>query len=476
MKFIFFLFLTPLVNDSVKADDLPTLGDTNDSIISKIERKHLGRSIVYGLKKTDKYLKDLVVEDYIKQIGYLLVSNSPVAGQAVEFFMVNDNSLNAFALPGGFIGVHTGLINKVRSESELASVLAHEIAHVSQKHIARMIAGQKRAGMASMAAVAIAILASRSGGDASMATLGAAQAGVIQSQLDYSREYEREADRVGLKILAKSSFDQHAVESFLKFMQKTTESSSSVVPSYMRTHPFFYERLSDIQNRLQNRPYQQVPDSIEFLLIQARLKSMSMLPEESVKRFKLDLSEKNYTNELATLYGLTFSLMRARDYDGAHKLVNSLFNLSKGHPIVTELVGLVAIKRGFIEEGLGHFQKALTDFPNKLSLIDAYAKSLIECGKAKMAVEFLDSVSFKFRTESRIFELQSKGNSMLGNKLLQHRAQAEAYFHRGELALAIQQLELARSTGGGNYFEKSSIDARMKEFIKIRNDWRGTGS
>ena len=203
---------------------------------------------------------------------------------------------------------------------------------------------------------------------------------------------------------------------------------------------------------------------------------MSMLPEESVKRFKLDLSEKNYTNELATLYGLTFSLMRARDYDGAHKLVNSLFNLSKGHPIVTELAGLVAIKRGFIEEGLGYFQKALTDFPNKLSLIDAYAKSLIECGKAKMAVEFLDSVSFKFRTESRIFELQSKGYSMLGNKLLQHRAQAEAYFHRGELALAIQQLELARSTGGGNYFEKSSIDARMKEFIKIRNDWRGTGS
>ena len=286
MKKLAFFFFYVFVAKSAGAADLPSLGDSEDSIVSKIDRRQLGKAIMYRLRNSDKYLDDPEIEGYIKRIGYRLVSNSPVASEPIEFFVISDKSVNAFALPGGFIGVHTGLIQKVRSESELASVLAHEIAHVSQRHIARMIASQKRTGMASMAALAVAILASRSSGSASAAAITAAQAGLIQNKLNFSREYEREADRIGLQIIRNSSFDEHAVESFLKFMQQTTESSIAGVPSYMRTHPFFYERLADIQNRLQNAPYKQIPDGIEFKLVRARIDGIaSMVRGETATEF-----------------------------------------------------------------------------------------------------------------------------------------------------------------------------------------------
>lgn len=470
MKKLAFFFFYVFVANAAGAADLPSLGDSEDSIVSKIDRRQLGKAIMYRLRNSDRYLDDPEIEGYINRIGYRLVSNSPVASEPIEFFVINDRSVNAFALPGGFIGVHTGLIQKVRSESELASVLAHEIAHVSQRHIARMIASQKRTGMASMAALAVAILASRSSGSASAAAITAAQAGLIQNKLNFSREYEREADRIGLKIIRNSSFDEHAVESFLKFMQRTTESSVAGAPSYMRTHPFFYERLADIQNRLQNAPYKQIPDSIDFKLVRARIEAQTDFPKKSVEHFKNKLSQKNYTSELATAYGLTFSFYLAREYTEAKKMARYMMHLDSQDPMVLGLAAETLVKSGDVVDGLDIFERALADFPNRLPLVIGYAKALMDSGSPLKAVDFLDKQIFKYRNESRLFELQSKGYALTGNELLQHRAQAEAYYHKGELSSAIEQLEIAKLNGEGNFFEKSSLDARLKQFIKLRED------
>ncbi len=467
---VFFLSLFSISFTS--ADDLPALGDTSDSVITKAHELEVGKSIMNRLRKSDKYLDDLEVESYLKNLGYKLVSANTNNIGAIVFFAIEDASLNAFALPGGFIGVHTGLISKVRSESELASVLAHEIAHVSQRHVARILASQKRAGVASLAALAVAILATRSSGSMSAATITAAQASAIQNRLNFSREYEHEADRIGFKIIKNSPFDVHAMESFMRFMQRTTESSSSNAPVYLRTHPFFSERLADIQNRLQKLPFKQVPDSLDFNLIKARINVQGQFSQSSIKRYSTKLEDGNYTSEIATVYGLIYSLYLAGHYERALEHISYIQELDSDNPIVLGLVASVLIKAGRVSEGLQIFEIALENFPNRLALVYGYGQALIDTGMVDKAINFLDKVILVNKKEPRLFKLQAKGYAMEENYLMQHRAQAEAYFYSGDLQLAIEQLQLAKATKLGNYFDKSSIEARLKEFKKLQVDMR----
>jgi predicted Zn-dependent protease len=214
MKFKSVIALCTLVPVLAAADELPDLGDASQGALSPMQERRLGEGIMSQIRAAPAYLDDPDVADYLNAVGYRLVTSGPDPGGAFEFFAVSDGAVNAFALPGGFIGVHSGLLLTARSESELASVLSHEIAHVTQKHLARMIAAQQRTGLASMAALAVAILAARANPQISQAAIVAAQAGSIQSQLNFTREHEREADRIGLQVMEKSGFDVISFEGF----------------------------------------------------------------------------------------------------------------------------------------------------------------------------------------------------------------------------------------------------------------------
>jgi len=256
-----------LIAGTALADELPDLGDVSQSALSPAQERKLGEGIMAQIRSNPAYLDDAEVNDYLDTLGYRLVSNSPDPSGAFEFFALEDSAINAFALPGGFIGVHSGLISAAQGESELASVMSHEIAHVTQRHIARLIAAQQRIGLASMAALAVAILAARSNSQVSAAAIAAAQAGSIQSQLNFTREHEREADRIGLQIMEKSGFDVHAMPIFFERLQKATRVYETGAPSHLRTHPLTFERIADIQSRIENVPFRQVPDSLEFQLV-----------------------------------------------------------------------------------------------------------------------------------------------------------------------------------------------------------------
>ena len=178
--------------------------------LSEANEDRIGREIMRQIRDGTEYLDDPVLSEYLNGLGDRLAAASPEPGRHFELFPVRDASINAFALPGGYIGVHTGLISATRNESELAGVLAHEIAHVTQHHIARMVDAQKSAGLASLVALAVAILAARSSPDAAQAAIVTAQAMSIQNQLDFTREHEREADRVGLQTLSQPAFRRKA--------------------------------------------------------------------------------------------------------------------------------------------------------------------------------------------------------------------------------------------------------------------------
>ena len=259
---------------------LPDLGDVSQSDLSPVQERRLGEGIMREIRADRSYSDDAEISHYLNTLGYRLVS---AGGESHQEFDFPDprSQINAFALPGGFIGVNR-LILAAQSESELASVVAHEIAHVTQKHIARMLVAQKQSAITSLAGLAVAILASRVSSELSQAAVVASQAGAVQSALNFTRDNEREADRVGFQSLEHAGFDPQAMPLFFERLQRSTRFYETAAPSYLRTHPLTYERIADMQNRAQNLHYRQVPDSLDFQLIRAKLKALQDSPQDSV--------------------------------------------------------------------------------------------------------------------------------------------------------------------------------------------------
>jgi predicted Zn-dependent protease len=454
-----------LVSSMALADDLPDLGDASQSALSPVQERKLGEGIMAQIRSDPAYLDDPEVTDYLNNLGYRLVSNSPDPAGPFEFFAIADGSINAFALPGGFVGVHTGLLRAAQSESELASVLSHEIAHVTQRHIARLIAAQQRVGLASLAALAVAILAARSNSQVSAAAIAAAQAGAIQSQLNFTREHEREADRIGLQIMEKSGFDVHAMPVFFERLQKATRVYETGAPSYLRTHPLTFERIADIQSRIEGVPFRQIPDSLDFQLVRARLAAQDGNAREAVTNFDRLLEEHKFGTEAAARYGLVVALLRAGDNVRARKELALLLGLKAKSPMIDALAAQTLIAVGEVEKGLAIYRDGLRANPSRKALVYGYANALLAANRAADAIQFLGDRLDSRNLDPQIFQFQARAYTAMGKQLLQHRALAEAYVLRGNLPAAIEQLQIAQKAGDGDFYQKSSVEARLKELI-----------
>jgi beta-barrel assembly-enhancing protease len=418
------------------------------------------------------YLDDPEVADYLNSLGYRLVANSPDPAAPFEFFAISDSTINAFALPGGFVGVHSGLLLMAQSESELASVLSHEISHVTQHHIARLIAAQQKAGLASLAALAVAILAARSNSNISAAAIAGAQAGAIQTQLNFTREHEREADRIGLQIMEKSGFDVHAMPAFFERLQKATRIYENGAPSYLRTHPLTFERIADIQSRIEGMPFRQVPDSLEFQLVRARLLARDGSAREAVANFDRMVREHKFGTEAAARYGLVVALLRAGDKVRARKEMALLLGLKARSPMIDALAAQTLISGGEVEKGLATYRDSLRANPSRKALIYGYADALIATNKAADAIQFLDAKADGGPMDPQLYEFQARAYTALGKRLLQHRALAEVYALRGNLPAAIEQLQIAQKEGDGDFYQKSSVEARLKELMAADSENR----
>jgi predicted Zn-dependent protease len=461
------LLVAALALPPAAAHELPDLGDVSEATLSASQERAIGYQIMRRIRSDPSYLDDPEVTDYLNGIGYRLVGASPDARSAFFFFALRDNSVNAFALPGGFIGVHSGLFLTAQSESELASVLAHEIAHVTQRHIARMVAQQQRAGMASLAAIALAILAARSNPQAAAGAIAAAQAQQVDAALAFTRDNEREADRVGVQILQKSGFDPHAMPVFLDRMQRATRIYDTGAPTYMRTHPITYERIADVQNRTAEVPYRQVPDSLDFWLVRAKLRVGVGDPREAVTFFEQQIAERKSANEIAAHYGLTAALLRAERLDAASRALGALKAMAPPHPMVALLEARVQLARKDTPGAFRTLAEAARTFPGHRALAYQYAESLIEAGRPGDALAVLDRQLLRDQNDGRLYELQARAYDAQGRGMLKHGALAEAYLASGNVMLAIEQLQLALTNSDGDFYTTSSVEARLRELRSI---------
>jgi len=457
------VLLIPLLSlPAVLADGLPDLGEASQSGFSPQTERRIGEAIMVDVHHDRSLVDDTELTDYLNNLGYRLVASSEGNRQDFEFFVLRDSTLNAFALPGGYIGVHTGLILAAQSESELAAVLAHEIAHVTQHHLARIIAKQEQSMVTTLAALAVAILAARSSPQMANAAMATAQATSIQTQLDFTREHEREADRIGIQTLAQAGFDPRGAVSFFERLQKSSRLYEYNAPEYLRTHPITSERIADLQNRLENKPYRQVPDSLEFQLVRAKLRADEGTPQQAIAHFEEALLEKKYSSEAASRYGLAVALLRAKETARAEQELAQLRKAAAPNAIIENLSARIKVAAGSQDAALAQYQTALRSFPNHRALVYGYAEALLQNRHGNDALKLVGNRLRRFPNDSRLYELQAQGYAMQGKMLLSHQAQAEAYTRQGNLVAAIEQLQLGLKTGDGDFYQLSIAEARLK--------------
>ena len=453
---LFLLFVPPVL-----ADGLPDLGDSSQLTVSPQMERRVGEAAMRDIRLHDPaFDDDAEATAYLNVLGDRLVSNSQGANQKFEFFLVKDPTLNAFALPGGYIGVNTGTIVTAQSESELAAVLAHEIAHVTQHHMARMATKDGQLSMAMLAAMALAIVARNSQVGTAAATIG--QASAITAQIGYSREFEREADRIGFQTLKKSGFDVRAMPEFFLRMQKAERLYENNAPAYLRDHPITTERIADAENRVQGLPYKQVPDSLDFQLVRAKLRAEQGAPRDTLAQLEADLREKKFSNEIAARYGVAVALLRAHEPVRAAAELAPLLKTTD-HPMLAGLDARIKRASGDYKGALVVLKHALVRYPDNRELNYECIDTMQRLGQNREAESLLEQQIANFPRDARLYELRAKGYASLGKHLLAYQAQAEAYALQGSLPAAIEELRLAQKSGDGDFYQLSSVDARLRD-------------
>jgi predicted Zn-dependent protease len=460
----------------VAAQNLPSLGDTDREDLSPLLERKLGEQIMRDIRHDRDYLDDAPLLEYLNNFGAALLAVRPEArgetGYDFFFFAVRDPMLNAFALPGGFIGVHSALILAAQNESELASVISHEIGHVAQRHIARMLGKQRQDSLIPLAAVVLAALTARASSDASAALLMGGQGMAIQRQLNFSRDAEREADRVGLQILHDAGYDTSGMISFFGRMQNATRAYRDA-PVYLRSHPLTTERIADIQARIREERYRQRADSLDFHLIRARLRVLQDASPQGLRdaaaAFDTQLQQKNRTQTIAAKYGLAFIALKQGAPAKAQTLLHEAQAATQGAPTAPKAAILpslsidIRLAENRPEEAVKEAEAARTQYPLSRGIAWQYADALIASGRYDDAVRYLRDQAQLYRTEPQLQNRLAKAYAAQGKQALQHLALAESYTLSGGLMTALDQLAIARRSPDASFYDQAVIDARERE-------------
>jgi predicted Zn-dependent protease len=453
-----------------RAQNLPDLGERAQADLSPQQERRIGEQIMREIRRDPDYVDDPEVSAYVQSVGQRLVAVSVDARQEFTFFVVRDRMINAFALPGGFIGVHSGLIVNAQTESEFAGVMAHEIAHVLQRHLARQLQAANQLSPLALVGLGLAMLAARSSPQLAQGAMIASQAAPLAAMLNYSRDFEREADRMGFQILQDGGYEPAGMASFFARLQQNTRLYDNNAPAYLRTHPLTVERIADMQNRAQEAPYRQRPDSIEFQLVRAKLRAGDGAPQDAVAHFRTLLAEKRFATEAATRYGYAQALLRAKDYAAAEREVGLLRKTAALHPMIETLATRVRMAAGDRAGAEKIIAAAARNYPDNAGVLYEYAEVLQALGNHARAIEVLREVLKQRPQDARAYTLIAKSYSALGKRTDQHRALAEGYYLQGGLAAAVDQLQLAQKAGDGDFYTLSVIDARLRELRRLQQE------
>lgn len=448
------------------ASELPDLGNSSAAVLTPKQEFELGRSIVKEISHSVSFFNDVVVNDYLFELGHRLVATHGSTQTRYQFFTIKDKTINAFALPGGFVGVNTGLFMAAESESELAGVLAHEIGHVHQHHIARMYEHMGRLKLSTIAGVIASILIATQSPQAGSGALAATLAGGQQAMINYTRDHEKEADYVGIQALAKAGFDPMGMPSFFHRMYQDTRYYSNHMPEYLMTHPLTESRLMAAQNRAKSFPYRQVADSLLFHLVQARILIYSSTSiQEANHHFSSALKRGNYRSRAGTLYGYALTLIEQGKPTQARPYLEELLSSYPNEPLFELAFAQMEYRRGNVEPAIEHLSTSVKNHPNHYVLGSTLSKWQIEVGHTQAAIDLLKKQTSSQQRYPQVWHQLSVAYSLNQQSVQAHLAQAQYLHLIGDYNNAITQLKLAKNNRVATAHEKRQIEAKLKEIL-----------
>lgn len=465
-----FKIITLFSNPGYAAEiELPLLGDSSSSIISKNQEYILGKTWLQAFRSRVTQHDDPLLQQYLEYVLYDLATNSELNDTRLTLVIVNNPTMNAFAVPGGVIGFHTGIFSFAKNEDQMVSILAHELAHLSQRHFARGIESRRNASVVSLAGLlATLVLTATAGGDAGLAAMTATQAYALEEQLRYSRGNEQEADRLGLKTMIRAGRDPNAVAEMFEEMLKASRYNSNRIPEFLLTHPVTERRVADSRARtfrIQDRHY---PDNPEFYLLQARaLVTMQKDPEQSLQYFK-QLLASNTQQIAAAKYGLALSHLKKKNFKAAKR---ELRGLLESQPDQISFI-YSSIEVDIAEEqyvrALSTLNKQLALNQNNYPLLTLKAEALWGAHRYDEAELVLNQLR-KFRPEDpHIWYKLAEVRGLAGNISGVHEARAEYFILVGALDRARKQLGLAAKLVEADFKRLSVIKQRLRDIAEMQ--------
>ncbi len=448
------------------ASELPDFGSPADVALSKNREVQLGRQAMLQLRSAGVVIDDPQLTEYIGTIGSELASRVNNGDYHFNFFLVKDDDINAFALPGGFIGVNTGLLLASENENELAAVLAHEISHVTQRHIARSMLDDQHSSIASMAAMLAAMVlgaASHMSGNAMEGVVAASQSMAAQRQLNFSRANEAEADRVGMDVLASAGFDPNAMGTFFEKLSQRYGSTLEQLPVLLQTHPLTTDRIAEARARARQLPQVKHEDSAGYGLAKARLRALNApTPEAALALF----AGKADSGDPADRYGLALSQMRMSLNDNAAQQFEDLI---AAHPtVIAYRIGQAEalMGSGATDQAMKVYSESERLSPRNVPLTISYAEALIKAGRAAEAHALLLDLLNNVEATPEQLRLIARAANAEGDVGNAYFYMSYYYASIGDLQLAINQVRLALETPGVHTVDRSRFEARLKQLIE----------
>lgn len=445
--------------------DLPDIGDPAGALLTPTDEHDLGKSLYLSLQKSGDLLDDSLVNAYIQGLGERLLSSADSGGLLYHFFVVNDGSINAFAAPGGYIGVFTGLIEFADTEDELAAVMAHEIGHIIQHHMARTFAAAEQFSVPLAVAILSAVLLARGGNSqATDAALFGGLAGSAQQRINFTRANEKEADRVGIGILGNAGFDPHYMAEFFSRLQRESRYYGEQAPEFLRTHPVNSNRVADALGRADAWGKPRNPDPQVFELMRMRVKVLNAPDSRKLLAQLRDREDAgDARRQIAIRYGEALLLNDIGQYQDASLILDSLMAddaLRVPYYLARAESALALDQADAARESL---RQGLKLYPGDHALTLALARASLAADAADDAYRLLQTHHREGNSDIDTWTLLATAASRSGHRVAAHEAQAEKYLLEDNRELAIQQLKQAQRAATGDFYARSRIASRLHE-------------
>jgi predicted Zn-dependent protease len=470
-QFLVALMVTALSLSSIAQTgrvNLPELGNSASNVLSTGEEKEYSESLIRQLRAYELLVEDPLINDFFSDMGYDLASSSDQPEAAFTFVVLDQAVINAFAAPGGVIALHGGLILLAETQDEVAGVLSHEIAHITQLHMYRAFEKGKTMNVIAMLAMLGLILVS--GGDGQIITgavLGA-QGMAAQAQINFTRHNEIEADRVGIRTLSAAGYDPQGMADFFEKMGQTSRVNGEGPPEFLRTHPVSVNRIAEAKSRIQNLPKVDLDEGRQFYIVQARLRALlEDNPQKAIKYFQNELEKPlSDAKRSGYLYGMAIARQKNAEYDEAEALLSGLLEKEPYRLAYQLQMASLNVKRGRDEQAIETLTGLYLSFPGNQAIALEYGKALLNQSSpehAKTAINVLKQQLVSRPTDPALYALYARAASIAGDEVRATEAIAESYYQRGGTEEAITQLESLERRSDLDYYQRARVSARLME-------------